>query len=70
MHLIIDFVNDLEFHYGGFEAVDFFHKIDSWRNILSNKLSAISRLEPTDAADTLFIAKNFSFDWPEIIDEI
>ena len=36
MHLIIDFVNDLEFHYGGFEAADFFPKIDSWRNILLN----------------------------------
>jgi hypothetical protein len=69
MHLIIDFVNDVEFHYGGFGAADFFHKIDSWRNILSNKLSAISRLEPKDVADTLFIAKNFSFEWPEIIEE-
>jgi hypothetical protein len=69
MHLIIDFVNDLEFHYGGFEAADFFPNIDSWRNILSNKLSAISRLEPKDVADTLFIAKNFSFEWPEIIEE-
>ena len=69
MHLIIDFVNDLEFHYGGFEAADFFPKIDSWRNILSNKLSAISRLEPKDVVDTIFIAKNFSFEWPEIIEE-
>ena len=68
-HLIIDFVNDLEFHYGGFEAADFFTKIDSWRNILSNKLSAVSRLEPKDVVDTLFIAKNFSFEWPEIIEE-
>lgn len=69
MHLIMDFVNDLEFHYGGFEAADIFPKIDSWRNILSNKLSAVSRLEPKDVADILFIAKNFSFDWPEIIEE-
>jgi hypothetical protein len=69
MHLIIDFVNDLEFHYGGFETADFFPKIDSWRNILSNKLSAVSRLEPKDVADTLFIAKHFSFEWPEIIEE-
>jgi hypothetical protein len=68
-HLIIDFVNDVEFHYGGFEAADFFPKIDSWRNILSNKLTAVSRLEPKDVADTIFIAKNFSFDWPEIIEE-
>jgi hypothetical protein len=69
LHLIIDFVNDLEFHYGGFETSDFFPKIDSWRNILSNKLCAISRLEPKDVADTLFIAKTFPFEWPEIIEE-
>jgi hypothetical protein len=69
MHLVVDFVNDLEVHYGGFKTADFFPKIDSWRNILSNKLSAISRLEPKDVADTLFIAKHFSFEWPEIIEE-
>ncbi|CAB1085417.1 hypothetical protein D1AOALGA4SA_12904 [Olavius algarvensis Delta 1 endosymbiont] len=69
IHLIIDFVNDVEFHYGGFEKADFFPKIDSWRNILSNKLSAMSRLEPKDIADTLFIAKKYPFDWPEIIEE-
>ncbi|MGD2014731.1 MAG: hypothetical protein PVG84_13325 [Desulfobacterales bacterium] len=26
-------------------------------------------MEPKDVADTLFIAKNFSFEWPEIIEE-
>jgi len=69
MHLIIDFVNDLEFHYGGFETAEFYPKIDSWRNILSNKLCAVSRLEPKDFADLLFIAKSYTFDWPEIIEE-
>ena len=69
MHLIIDFVNDVEFHYGGLEAAEFFPNIDSWRNVLSNKLSAISRLEPKDVVDTIFIAKNFSFEWAEIIEE-
>ncbi len=69
MHLIIDFVNDVEFHYGGFKVADFYPKIDSWRNILSNKLSAISRLEPKDVGDTLFIANRYYFEWPEIIEE-
>jgi hypothetical protein len=69
MHLIIDFVNDVAFHYGSFDTADFFPKIDSWRNILSNKLSAMSRLEPKDVVDTLFIAKNYPFEWPEIIEE-
>ena len=65
----VDFVNDVEYHYGEFKAADFFHKIDSWRNILSNKLCAISRLEPKDVADILFTSKNFQFYWPEIIEE-
>ena len=65
----IDFVNDVIYHYGVFEEADFFPKIDSWRNILSNKLCAISRSEPKDIADLLFIAKAYSFDWQEIIKE-
>ena len=67
--LKIDFVNDVIYHYGDFEAAHFFNKIDSWRNILSNKLSAVSRLEPKDIADLLFIAKKFSFEWPDIMEE-
>ena len=67
--LKIDFVNDVIYHYGDFEAAHFFNKIDSWRNILSNKLSAVSRLEPKDIVDLLFIAKNFAFEWPDIMAE-
>jgi hypothetical protein len=67
--LKIDFVNDVICHYGDFEAAHFFNKIDSWRNILSNKLSAVSRLEPKDIADLLFIAKKFAFEWPDIMAE-
>ena len=67
--LKIDFVNDVIYHYGDFEAAHFFNKIDSWRNILSNKLSAVSRLEPKDIVDLLFIAKKFAFEWPDIMAE-
>ena len=52
-----------------YTKADFFHKIDSWRNILSNKLCAVSRSEPKDIADILYIAKNFFFEWPEIFEE-
>jgi len=67
--LKIDFVNDVIYHYGDFAAAHFFHKIDSWRNILSNKLCAVSRLEPKDIADLLFIAKKFAFEWSDIMEE-
>jgi len=67
--LKIDFINDVAFHYGDFQAAPFFPRIDHWRNILSNKLCALSRHEPKDMADILFMAKRFKFAWPEIFAE-
>jgi hypothetical protein len=67
--LKIDFINDVMFHYGDFEEAPFFPRIDHWRNILSNKLCALSRREPKDMADILFMAKRFQFSWPEIFNE-
>jgi predicted nucleotidyltransferase component of viral defense system len=51
IRLKIDFVNDVAAHYGTFENNKVLGKIDSWRNILSNKISAIFRFEPKDIAD-------------------
>lgn len=59
----------MKYHYGDIRSADFFHKIDNGRNILSNKLCAVSRSEPKDIADILYFAKNFSFEWPEIFEE-
>jgi hypothetical protein len=67
--LKIDLVNDVPFHYGAFAVNEKFHKIDHWRNILSNKLCAISRLEPKDMADILFIARNYPFSWEDLLKE-
>jgi len=67
--LKIDFINDVAFHYGDFREVSFYPRIDHWRNILSNKLCALSRREPKDMADILFTAKSFPFSWPEIFGE-
>ncbi|MFC1859595.1 nucleotidyl transferase AbiEii/AbiGii toxin family protein [Thermodesulfobacteriota bacterium] len=67
--LKIDFVNDVPFHYGDFESSRVYNKIDNWRNILSNKICALSRLEAKDIADILFIAKSYQFSWEEIIRE-
>jgi hypothetical protein len=65
----VDFVNDVPFHYGGFETFDEFHRVDNWRNMLSNKICALSRLEPKDIIDVLFIAKSYPFRWEDIINE-
>ena len=67
--LKIDLVNDVSFRYGTFSTNDTFHKIDHWRNILSNKLCAISRLEPKDMVDILFMARNYTFSWEDLIIE-
>ena len=41
--LKIDFVNDVPSRFGNIEQSSVFHRIDSWRNILSNKICALSR---------------------------
>jgi len=67
--LKVDFVNDVPNHYGEIKRFPLFHRIDSWQNILSNKLCALSRLEAKDIVDIVFIAKNYSFDWETIVGE-
>jgi len=67
--LKIDFVNDVAVRFGELKSADFFNKIDSVRNILSNKMGAVFRLEGKDVADIREIALHESIDWSEIIDE-
>lgn len=67
--LKMDFINDVAFRFGDLQAAAFYPRIDHWRNILSNKLCALSRREPKDMADILSIARHFSFAWPEIFGE-
>jgi len=67
--LKVDFVNDVAPHYGEFVCSNVFSKIDSLRNILSNKLSALFRFEGKDVADIYAICRVYSFYWEEIVDE-
>jgi len=68
--LKIDFVNDVEAHFGSLKNCEgLFPRVDSWQNILSNKICALSRLEPKDFVDIFFIAMKYSFDWEQIINE-
>ena len=67
--LKIDFVNDVAAHYGGFVEHKILGRLDSWRNILSNKLSAIFRYEAKDIADIRTISKSEKFHWRELIRE-
>lgn len=69
IRLKVDFVNDVSFHYGSFEQFAIFDNVDNWRNILSNKICALSRYEPKDVVDILFVAKTYHFEWEEILKE-
>jgi hypothetical protein len=68
--LHLDFINEKSsIRFGEFYSSEKFSKIDSMRNILSNKVSIISRQQPKDIADIWLICKNLDFKWDEIIDE-
>ncbi len=69
IELKIDVVNDVASHYGGFEEHATLGRLDSWRNILSNKLSAIFRYEAKDVVDLLIIARHRQFEWMTILEE-
>ena len=69
VQLKIDFINDVPLHIGDIVSTELFLKTDNIRNILSNKISALSRDEAKDFADLLFIIRNLSFAWEEVINE-
>jgi len=67
LRLKIEFVNDVLFHTGKIQSANFFHKIDSWENILSNKICALSRDEAKDVADLIFLSMKYSFTWETVV---
>lgn len=69
IRLKIDLINDVASNFGTKEQNKVLGVVDSWRNILSNKFSAIYRFEPKDLADIWVICKNKSINWDEIITE-
>ncbi len=69
IELKIDFVNDLPIRFGKILEDKKLGMVDSMRNILSNKLSALFRFELKDFVDVWAIAKNYDFNWRRIINE-
>ena len=65
--LKIEFVNDVLFHSGEIQSANFFYRIDSWGNILSNKICALSRDEAKDIADLIFLSMKYAFTWETMI---
>ncbi len=67
--LKIDIVNDIAAHYGDLIEAPVLGTVDSWRNILSNKLAAVFRYEAKDMVDIWIISKHESFEWMTVIEE-
>ncbi len=67
--LKIEFVNDVAYRHGKPIEKALFYKTDTLRNILSNKIGALSRHEAKDVADIIEIAKSLPFNWKEVIAE-
>ncbi|TAF74494.1 MAG: hypothetical protein EAZ53_08910 [Bacteroidetes bacterium] len=67
--LKMDFVNDVKFRKGEVIPTPLFYRTDTVLNILSNKISALTRDEPKDISDILVISSNTNFNWIEIIDD-
>jgi len=65
----IDLVNDVAPHYGDTQWRDTLGRVDSWRNILSNKVSALYRMEAKDVVDLWSLARRKNFNWAEIVRE-
>ncbi|MCL5029610.1 MAG: nucleotidyl transferase AbiEii/AbiGii toxin family protein [Bacteroidetes bacterium] len=67
--LKIDLVNDVAMHYGDLIEIEKLGKVDSLRNILSNKIAALFRYEAKDIADIWIICRNFKCNFKDIISE-
>lgn len=67
--LKIDFVNDIPYHTGAQITTKLFSKTDNIENILSNKLTALSRHSEKDVVDLVFIALKYQFNWIDILKE-
>ena len=69
IELKMEFINDVAAHYGQIAYVPVLGRIDSLRNILSNKLTALFRSEPKDVVDIHAIAIQNQFNWRELVTE-
>ncbi|NQV36414.1 MAG: nucleotidyl transferase AbiEii/AbiGii toxin family protein [Candidatus Marinimicrobia bacterium] len=69
VELRIDLINDIAAHFGEIEMDAKLGKVDNWRNILSNKLTALFRSEPKDVVDIQAIARHRNFNWKSIVNE-
>lgn len=66
--LKVEFVNDVPFRVGSPQMGSLFSRTDNLDNILSNKISALSRNEAKDIADIWQITLGHDFNWQQAIE--
>ncbi len=69
VNLKIDFVNDVAYRSGEISRFEIMNKVDNLDNILSNKLTALERLEPKDVCDILYLWRNNKINWSKAFDD-
>ncbi len=67
--LKVEFIDDVGYHFDGFIETTIFNRTDNWQNILSNKITALSRQEGKDCSDILYMCFKYDFIWEEIINQ-
>ncbi len=67
--LKIEFVNDVKYTVGKKSKAPSGINLDTWQNVLSNKVTALSRLAAKDFVDILFLSFRYAFNWENIIDD-
>ena len=67
--VLIDFVNDTAVRFGELQAGGLYPRIDSLRNMLTNKITALGRLEAKDFVDLWTLCRNLDFRWDDALSE-
>ncbi len=65
--LKLEFINDVSYRVGMLTRHSLGFLVDTWENILANKISALSRHAAKDVIDILFIAFHYPFNWESAI---
>ena len=68
VNLKIEFINDVKYRVGKPMKDSTGINLDTWQNILTNKITALGRQAPKDFVDILFLSFTFQFNWEEMID--
>ncbi len=69
IELKVEFVNDVRYTVEEKVRAVSGIRFDHWKNVLSNKVTALSRKAAKDLVDILFLSHAYSFNWEKIIDQ-